>query len=67
MHAVHEYKLDLGDLVWSTDKKLYGIVTDINKFSNKCEITWIGEKKRPRTSHRRWVDPDVSNFKRVSE
>jgi len=33
-----KYKLHLGDLVWNENKNIYGIVTDINKFSNKCEI-----------------------------
>jgi len=61
-----KYKLHLGDLVWNENKNIYGIVTDINKFSNRCEITWIGEKKRPRTRQHRWVDSEVSKFKKVS-
>jgi|TARA_R110000824_G_scaffold38077_1_gene116587 hypothetical protein len=64
---MEKYKLYLGDLVYSSEKKVYGVVTDVNKFSNKCQITWVGEQKRPRTNHTRWVDPEVSNFKKVSD
>ena len=64
--GMEKYKLYLGDLVYSNEKKIYGVVTEVNNFSNKCQITWVGEQKRPKTSHARWVDPQVSNFKRVS-
>jgi len=64
---MEKYKLYLGDLVYSDDKKIYGVVTEVNNFSNKCQITWVGEQRRPKTSHARWVDPQVSNFKRVSD
>ena len=67
MRTGNKYKLDVGDLVWNEKNNLYGVVTDINKFSNKCEITWIGEKKRPKTRQHRWVDSEVSKFKKVSD
>ena len=60
-----QYKLNLGDLVWNEKKNIYGVVTEVNKFSNKCEITWIGEKKRPKTKHHRWIDPQASRFEKV--
>jgi len=63
---MEKYKLYLGDLVYSNEKRIYGVVTEVNNFSNKCEITWVGADKRPKTNHGRWVDPQVSNFKRVS-
>tara|TARA_B100001123_G_C14992055_1_gene899991 strand:- start:341 stop:538 length:198 start_codon:yes stop_codon:yes gene_type:complete len=63
---MEKYKLYLGDLVYSNEKRVYGVVTEVSNFSNKCEITWVGADKRPKTNHARWVDPQVSNFKRVS-